>query len=59
MIRITYRKNGALTELEVADDRLDDILRAADRHFLPPWTAQDESRFREILAADEKRREQK
>lgn len=51
MIRVIYRPNdGPEVDREYPDERLDEILKRADAKFLPPWTAADEMRFREIFA---------
>jgi hypothetical protein len=55
---LRYRSSATAAEvtLEYPAERLPELLARADAKFLPPWTAQDEIRFRAILADDEKRR---
>lgn len=57
MIRLCYTKAGISNMLEISDDHLDALLKRCDAEFLPPWTAQDEIRFRAIMANDAKRRD--
>ena len=49
MIHMRYTVNGTSQEYTFPDERLDELLARADKQFLPPWTAEDEMRFREIM----------
>lgn len=55
-ILVTYRRDGAEQQYAFAPERLDELLARADARFLRPLTAEDESRFRAVLASDERRR---
>lgn len=55
-VRYQAEPSGPWIELAYPADRLDELLARADARFLPAWTAQDEIRFRGIMAEDQKRR---